>query len=213
MKVPSLPGLLTARSVGTDALLLECAHPELVPVVAAAASRRREAGLLGCVEVVPGAATVLLDGVVDRERVVATLGDWQVGDDAAEPAPERVVELAVTYDGADLDEVARLTGLSTSEVVELHRGSVLRVAFCGFAPGFAYLAGLPEALHVPRRDEPRHRVPAGAVGLAGPLCGVYPRESPGGWQLIGRTDAVLWDAGREEPALLRPGTTVRFTGA
>ncbi|KQT89664.1 hypothetical protein ASG49_15715 [Marmoricola sp. Leaf446] len=197
--------------VGRDALLLECAGPEQVRATAAAARARREAGLLVCDEVVPGAATVLLDGVVDREAVLADLAAWADVELGAEQ--ERAVELAVTYDGADLDEVARLTGLSTSEVVELHQGAELRVAFCGFAPGFAYLAGLPEVLHVPRRDEPRTRVPAGAVGLAGEFCGVYPRESPGGWQLLGTTRATLWDPTSAEPALLRPGTAVRFTRA
>jgi len=86
----------------------------------------------------------------------------------------------------------------------------LTVAFGGFAPGFGYLTGLPKQLHVPRRATPRTRVPAGAVGLAGEFAGVYPRPSPGGWQLVGRTDVVLFDPNREPPALLSPGTRVRF---
>ncbi|ROR91397.1 5-oxoprolinase subunit PxpB [Nocardioides aurantiacus] len=204
-----MTGPPTPLRVGRDALLLECAGPEQVRATAAAALARRESGLLVCDEVVPGAATVLLDGVVDRNAVLAELGTWadvEVVDDE-----DRAVELPVAYDGPDLDEVARLTGLSTSEVVDLHLSTELRVAFCGFAPGFAYLAGLPEVLHVPRRDEPRTRVPAGAVGLAGEFCGVYPRESPGGWQLLGTTRTTLWDPSSAEPALLRPGTAVRFT--
>ncbi len=124
---------------------------------------------------------------------------------AAEP-----VVLPVRYDGADLAEVAALWGVAEEEVARVHSGIEFRVAFCGFAPGFGYLTGLPERLHVPRRATPRTAVPAGSVGLAGPYTGVYPRSSPGGWQLIGRTDAVLWDPAREPAALLAPGTRVRF---
>jgi KipI family sensor histidine kinase inhibitor len=120
------------------------------------------------------------------------------------------VEIEVVYDGPDLAEVARLTGLDEHEVVEAHTGTPWRIAFGGFAPGFAYLTGGDARLTVPRRDEPRTTVPAGAVGLAGEYSGVYPRPSPGGWQLIGRTDAVLWDAERDPPAMLAPGGTVRF---
>ena len=104
-----------------------------------------------------------------------------------------VVEVPVTYDGPDLDEVARATGLSVAEVVDLHSSTPHRVAFCGFMPGFAYLVGLPSALHLARRTTPRPRVPAGSVAIAAGYSGVYPRESPGGWHLIGWTDVVLWD--------------------
>ena len=114
------------------------------------------------------------------------------------------------YDGPDLDEVGRLTGLGTTGVVAAHTGTAWMVAFGGFAPGFAYLTGGDGRLRVPRRDRPRPSVPAGAVGLAGEFSGVYPRASPGGWQLLGTTDAVLWAVDRDPPALLSPGTTVRF---
>ena len=95
-------------------------------------------------------------------------------------------------------------------MIALHSGADYTVAFCGFMPGFAYMTGLPAALHLPRRATPRERVPVGAVAIAAEYAGVYPRESPGGWHLLGRTDAVLWDDGREPPALLPPGTRVRF---
>ena len=117
------------------------------------------------------------------------------------------------YDGPDLDDVAALTGLSRSEVVAAHTGRPWRVAFGGFAPGFAYLVGGDPRLRVPRRDRPRPSVPAGSVGLAGEFSGVYPRSSPGGWQLVGTTSAVLFDVDRDPPALLGPGTTVRFVDA
>lgn len=122
----------------------------------------------------------------------------------------RTVEVPATYDGADLDEVAALTGLDPDAVVAAHTGTPWTVAFGGFAPGFAYLVGGDERLRVPRRPEPRTAVPAGSVGLAGEFSGIYPSASPGGWQLIGRTDVVLWDLDRDPPALFRPGDWVRF---
>ena len=129
-------------------------------------------------------------------------------------APEgAVVEVAVHYDGPDLAEVADLTGLTPAEVVDAHTGTPWTVAFGGFAPGFGYLVGGDPRLRVPRREVSRPSVPAGSVGLAGEFSGVYPRPSPGGWQLIGSTDAVLWDVERDPPALLAPGTTVRFVDA
>ena len=116
----------------------------------------------------------------------------------------------VVYDGADLDDVARLTGLTPAEVAAAHTGTPWVVAFTGFAPGFGYLTGGDPRLRVPRHDVPRPRVPAGAVGLAGRYSGVYPRASPGGWRLIGRTGLTLWDAAADPPAELRPGRRVRF---
>ncbi|KAA1374661.1 5-oxoprolinase subunit B family protein [Aeromicrobium fastidiosum] len=157
-------------------------------------------------EVVLGARTVLVRGDLraSRELIDRT-------DPSASPVDTgHVVEISVTYDGADLAEVADLTGLTADGVVEAHTGTAWTVAFGGFAPGFAYLVGGDPRLHVPRRSSPRTRVPAGSVGLAGEFSGVYPRESPGGWQLIGRTTLRMWDVDREPPALLVAGTTVRF---
>jgi KipI family sensor histidine kinase inhibitor len=167
----------------------------------------RLAGLRGVTELVPGARTVLVvveaEPMPDLAALLAGLRD--------EPAPAgAVVELPVRYDGPDLAAVAALSGLAEDEVVRRHAAAELVVAFCGFAPGFAYLTGLPAELQVPRRETPRTAVAAGSVGLAGEFTGVYPRRSPGGWQLIGRTDAQLWDADRDPPALLAPGTRVRF---
>jgi KipI family sensor histidine kinase inhibitor len=120
------------------------------------------------------------------------------------------VELPVHYDGADLDDLARLLELTTDEVVARHTGAEWTVAFCGFAPGFGYLTQPGTAWDVPRRATPRTKVPPGSVALAGEFSGVYPRESPGGWQLIGRTDVAVFDLDRDPAALLRPGTRVRF---
>jgi KipI family sensor histidine kinase inhibitor len=128
-------------------------------------------------------------------------------------APGEPLVIDVVYDGVDLDEVAELSGLTTAQVIDAHTANPWNVGFCGFAPGFAYLVGGDPRLAVPRRSEPRPAVPAGAVGLAGEFTGIYPRRSPGGWQLIGHTDAALWDIDRPAPALLTPGTRVQFRAA
>ena len=121
------------------------------------------------------------------------------------------VHFPVTYNGEDLPEVARQAGLSEAEVIALHTSAIYTVAFCGFAPGFGYCTGLDRRLHLPRLSTPRTDVPAGAVGIAGEFTAVYPQTSPGGWLLVGHTDRVLWDIDSDPPALMRPGTRVRFT--
>jgi KipI family sensor histidine kinase inhibitor len=120
------------------------------------------------------------------------------------------VTIEVVYDGEDLAEVGRLTGLGADGVVAAHTGQAWTGAFGGFAPGFTYLVGENDSLNVPRRSSPRTAVPAGSVALGGAFSAVYPRQSPGGWQLLGHTSAVMWDLGRESPALVRPGDTVRY---
>ncbi|MGW5770003.1 5-oxoprolinase subunit B family protein [Streptomyces longwoodensis] len=194
--------------VGDDALLVELASGTEAQALHAELLRRRGEGLLAAREIVPAARTVLLDGVADPARLARELLASDVP-----PAPARegdVVEIPVRYDGPDLAEVAAHWEVAEEEVARIHAGHEYRVAFCGFAPGFGYLTGLPPRYDVPRRSTPRTAVPAGAVALAGPYTGVYPRSSPGGWQLIGTTDAVLWDVARVPAALLSPGTRVRF---
>ena len=162
-------------------------------------------------DVVAGHSTVLITwtGAVLDPRVVEAVEGFSF--DAASPAVQgRQVTIEVTYDGPDLDAVARHTGLSPEEVVRRHRAAEHHVGFIGFAPGFAYLLGGDPALRVPRRSDPRERVPAGSVALAGEYCAVYPSASPGGWQLIGRTGATMFDPAADRPALLEPGDTVRF---
>lgn len=163
----------------------------------------------------------LLDVVIGHTTVLVTwAGEKPDLDDAvkralvAEAGPAgRLVEIPVVYDGPDLDEVARLTGLSPEEVIARHTGAEHVAAFIGFQPGFAYLTGGDTLLHIPRRDVPRTRVPGGTVAIAGPYSGVYPRESPGGWRLLGSTTALMFDPAREPPALLAPGDRVRFVVA
>ncbi|MFF8377811.1 allophanate hydrolase subunit 1 [Streptomyces sp. NPDC015661] len=196
--------------VGDRALLVELDGGGATEAFHAELLRRRAAGALPAVrEIVPAARTVLLDGVDDPGRLASELAGWEPA-----PLPARVgeaVEVQVRYDGPDLAEVAALWEVSVEAAVRIHTAAEFRVAFCGFAPGFGYLTGLGGRYEVPRRATPRTAVPAGSVALAGPYTGVYPRSSPGGWQLIGTTDAVLWDAEREPAALLTPGTRVRFT--
>ncbi len=127
-----------------------------------------------------------------------------------EEAAEQVVTVPVRYDGPDLDEVAAHLGLTTGEVIARHSGQPWRVEFGGFSPGFGYLSAVETPMPMPRRASARTRVPAGSVGLAGDYSGIYPTPSPGGWQLIGSTDLLLWDPVREPPSLLGPGTTVHF---
>ncbi|WHT19211.1 5-oxoprolinase subunit PxpB [Crossiella sp. CA-258035] len=192
---------------GADAVLVELDSAEQVQAVHA---RLRAADLPEVVELVPAARTVLIEVRPGSDGLAAVreLLGWV--DPSEPPAIGREVVLPVVYDGPDLDLVARTAGLSTGEVVELHTGALYTVAFCGFAPGFGYLTGLPEPLRQPRLDSPRERVPAGSVGLAGEYTGAYPRSSPGGWRLIGRTTATLFDVDRDPPALLAPGDRVRF---
>jgi KipI family sensor histidine kinase inhibitor len=196
------------RQVGESALLVECA--DLDEVRATYAIVRGRLDRLGATDVVPAARTVLLDGLADLEAARAVLADLDPGQ-VAEDRPEgATVEIPVTYDGPDLAEVARQWDVPEAEVVRIHAATEFVVAFCGFAPGFAYCTGLPDDLAVRRRPEPRSRVPAGAVALAGPFTSVYPTSSPGGWQLIGSTSTPVWLPDAERPALLEPGTRVRF---
>jgi KipI family sensor histidine kinase inhibitor len=194
--------------VGRRALLVELDELSAVQALYQEIERRRQAGQLRAVDVVPAARSVLLDGVDDPHALGRDLLRWQLAE--APPPQERRVSIPTRYDGPDLPEVAQRCGLTVAEVVEAHAAATFAVAFCGFMPGFAYLSGVPDRLTMPRRTRPRTAVPAGSVGLAGEFTGVYPRSSPGGWQLIGRTDAVLWDPRRSPPALLGPATVVRF---
>jgi KipI family sensor histidine kinase inhibitor len=165
-------------------------------------------------ELVPAARTLLVAfdrAATDAARLESALRErrWRPG----APPDGPLVEIPVTYDGEDLDAVAEHAGLDPREVVARHAAGRYVAAFCGFAPGFAYLTGLDERLHVRRRETPRTRVPAGSVAVADRFTAVYPRASPGGWQLIGRTNVALWDTHRDPPAVLVPGTRVRFVEA
>lgn len=194
------------RPVGATALLLEVDEPA---AWFAELQRRRATGEFTADEIVPGATTVLLDGVADTAATTELLRTLQPPAVDAGAAPEPV-EITVHFDGPDLAEVAGLWETDEHGVVDRLVSTEFRVAFCGFAPGWAYLAGLPPELAVPRRRTPRARVPAGSLGLADRYAGIYPTASPGGWQLVGATDVTLFDPERDPPALLMPGTRVRF---
>ncbi|MDN5768189.1 MAG: allophanate hydrolase subunit 1 [Humibacillus sp.] len=212
----------TLLPCGQSALLVELGTIAAVLAADGAVRRAVEGASPGSpwaevVDVVPAAQTLLvtLRATSALSPLRRTLGDLLVGLDVTQNlvSDDQVVQIAVHYDGPDLTDVARLCGLRTAEVVTLHTAAPWRVAFGGFAPGFAYLTGGDARLEVARRPEPRTTVPAGAVGLAGSFSGIYPRPSPGGWQLIGTTEATLWDVDRDPPALLRPGWSVQFVDA
>lgn len=201
------PVAMRFRQVGSRALLVElddlmaasAVHRWIIEHGSAAAEQPRD--------VVPAARTVLVDGI--DPGVWRDLLARQAIRRAAAPAGDRV-SVPTHYDGPDLDEVARAWSCSVDEVVGRHSGAAFVVAFCGFAPGFAYCTPLEPLPPVPRRSEPRERVPAGSVALGGEFCGLYPNEMPGGWLVIGRTDERLFDPARSKPALLQPGDLVRF---
>lgn len=198
--------------VGESAWLLELARSAEVLAAQRAVEQLADGAI---VDVVPGATTLLIvtdpAALPDPARFAHIERDVQAGPAAAVDATrERVHEIAVRYDGEDLRELAQRAACSTADFVARHAGAAYRVAFVGFQPGFAYLGGLPDELHAPRRATPRARVPAGSVAIGGEWTGVYPLATPGGWNLIGTTDAVLFDPRRDAPALLQPGDRVRF---
>ncbi|MEW1805539.1 5-oxoprolinase/urea amidolyase family protein [Pseudarthrobacter sp. NPDC080039] len=196
------------RPAGDRAILVELASLDAVLSLQAQLTVHPQPGQ---VDVIAAATTVLI--TADSADSVRALTAYVSTLDLEAPADTEsaLVTIEVVYDGEDLDEVAELTGLGREGVVAAHTGQLWTAAFAGFAPGFAYLTGENPSLEVPRRRSPRTAVPAGAVALGGAYSAVYPRQSPGGWQLIGRTGAVMWDLSRENPALVRPGDTVRFT--
>jgi KipI family sensor histidine kinase inhibitor len=193
------------RPAGDRAVLIEVADP----AAAAAVARRLRAECVSLVDVVPGHCTVLATWAGDEPAGLAAIAANALTEGSPEPAPTTLT-IPVTYDGPDLAAVSELAGLSIDDVVDVHSAALYTVAFIGFAPGFAYLIGGDDRLHVPRRSEPRTQVAAGSVGVAGPYSGVYPLEGPGGWRLIGRTSLELFDPVRTPPAALAPGDRVRF---
>ncbi|TDT78610.1 KipI family sensor histidine kinase inhibitor [Arthrobacter sp. AG258] len=205
---PATAPVLTAiRPAGDRAILVELSSLDAVLSLQAQLMAHPRPGQI---DVIAAAGTVLI--TADSPRTLQELAAHVRGLDLDAPAEadSTLVTIEVVYDGDDLDEAAALTGLGREGVVAAHTGQLWTAAFAGFAPGFAYLTGENSTLDVPRRRSPRTAVPAGAVALGGQYSAIYPRQSPGGWQLIGRTDAALWDLERENPALIRPGDTVRF---
>ncbi|MGH2383194.1 MAG: 5-oxoprolinase subunit PxpB [Candidatus Limnocylindria bacterium] len=200
------------RPFGETALLVEL---ESADQAQALASSLRADPLAGVLESVPGLASLLveLDPVSADADLVAAAIRRRLRNSGPAPPTGRLHTIPVHYDGPDLAEVADLTGLPPSDVIARHARTELRVLFCGFAPGFAYLGELPPELHVERLSTPRTRTPAGSVAIAGSMSGIYPADLPGGWRVIGRTEVELFDPRRDPPALLQPGDRVRFEPA
>ena len=199
--------VVAVRPVGTTAVLAELAGLHDVLALQAVLL---EHPLPGQIDVLAAAETVLVkaDSAQSARRIAARLPELDLAVQAKSEG--KLVQIDTLYDGEDLADVGRLTGLGVEGVVAAHTGQVWTVAFGGFAPGFGYMVGENQRLEVPRRSSPRTAVPAGSVALAGHYSAVYPRQSPGGWQLIGRTAARMWDLGREQPALAAPGDRVQF---
>ena len=186
------------RPYGERGLLIDTPAP--LALAAAVASQS------GVVDVVPGDGSLLVLFADPAARQGFQLPDAVEGD----LSTGAEVTLPVVYDGEDLEAVAEHAGMTVDAVIALHTGVSYVVAMVGFVPGFGYLRGTPEQLHLPRRATPRTVVPVGSVAVAAGWSGVYPRSSPGGWHLLGRTDLPLWDLDRNPPALLQPGTRVRL---
>jgi KipI family sensor histidine kinase inhibitor len=208
---------VNVRRSGERAAVLDCADQP----AAVAEAVRTLAALSGIAltDVVPGATTVLVIAA-DPDHLAALLSrlpelpsppaGGTVPAASTAPAAVTTIEIPVRYDGPDLSPVAAAAGLSVAEVIALHGDATYVAAFTGFAPGFAYLTGLDPRLVLPRRSTPRPSVPAGSLAIADIYSAIYPRQSPGGWHLIGTTDADLFDPTRSPPALISPGTRVRF---
>jgi KipI family sensor histidine kinase inhibitor len=196
--------------VGRSAVLLEVGGHDEVAAWYAELVRQRNAGDITAVDIVPAARTVLLDGVPEPHKVAEKLENHEVPT-SSERRRGPLVTVPTVYDGLDLGDIAERWNTTPEGVIRTHQEIEFEVAFCGFAPGFAYLTGLPPELRVPRLSEPRVSVPQGSVALADEYAAVYPAASPGGWRLLGRTDLVLFDLERDPPSTFQPGARVRFT--
>lgn len=221
MSQDGFPFELTILPLTESAILVrmgdgEAIDPAIVDAVGALALAIDRAAISGVTDVVPAYATILVE--LDAERtdgatVEEVIRRLAVGNLAGPDEERRVVIIPVAYGGEygpDLEETATTLALTSEEVVRLHTGAKYQVACLGFSPGWAYLMGLPSALTIPRRKEPRTRIPAGSVAIGGAQTGVYPSETPGGWHLLGRTPLRMFDPHRSEPSLLRTGDYVRF---
>jgi KipI family sensor histidine kinase inhibitor len=195
---------------GATALLVELVSLEAVIALRLHLGR---SPIDGVVEMVSAYRTLLVrydPAMVSEQRLRELLIQTVPAGEALKETSAGIMEIPVIYDGEDLEDVATITGLGVAGVIGLHTEQVWTSAFCGFSPGFSYLVAPGWRLGIPRRTSSRTLVPAGAVALAGGFSGVYPRSSPGGWQLIGRTEVSMWSLGRNPPALAPAGALVRF---
>lgn len=199
---------MIVHSAGESALLVETGDTDHAHRLYAHIQAMKLAGVR---ELVPGLSSLLIVAdpfVLDLEALASAIPTWQLLPSDRITGKQIVIDM--TYDGPDLDRVAESTGLAREQVIARHSNVDYQVAFLGFAPGFGYLTGLDRSLSVPRLDSPRERVPRGSVAIADEMTVIYPNETPGGWLLIGHTDAPLFDPDKRPPNRLSPGDTVRF---
>jgi KipI family sensor histidine kinase inhibitor len=212
------PSQLRAHPLGDSAVTIVFGTErgaELLKKIHAAAGSLEAARIPHVDDIVPAylALTVFYDALrTSYDEITKQLLDecerpGRAGGDSAQPRHHLI---PVRYDGMDLEAVGTVTGLSAAEVIARHTGRGYTVDLLGFVPGFAYLSELDPSLQLPRRPEPRPRVPAGSVAIAAAQTAVYPLDTPGGWHIIGRTETAMFEPAREPPALLRAGDTVRF---
>jgi KipI family sensor histidine kinase inhibitor len=202
---------MRVKDVGDTAFSVE--FDDNAGVQALRRALRGPSPLPGLVEVVPGLTSLLVGfdpRMTSREEMEARVRALTVGTGSSPAEAGRLWRIAVRYDGPDLDAVAAASGLSVDEVIARHSGTRYTVLMLGFMPGFAYMGGLDASLRIPRRTEPRLKVPAGSLAIADDMTAIYPWESPGGWHLLGSTEINLFDANRQPPALLAAGDRVEF---
>ena len=199
---------LPMRTAGEDGLLIELPDVEAVHALADLIRGHDDADRL--TELIPAARTVMLIGPRD---VLTRIGDdvQNFEPSAASVGNPRTIEIPVRYDGADLEDIATRVGLSIEEIIAAHSGAVYSVDFFGFSPGLAYISGTPQAIRVPRRDNPRTRVPVGAVAIANEYTVIYPAATPGGWSIIGSLDGPpMWDTDADPPTRVGLGDRIEF---
>lgn len=191
------------RRYGDIGILVELDGPQAVVRWCAAVSA---SGL--AVQSRPGWSSVLVTSELPVGSLVAALETVSFDDGVV--AASRHFDVDLVYDGEDLDSVAERTNLLSRDVIEIHTSVAYTVVFLGFSRGFPYLSGLDQRLWIPRRDNPRARVPAGSVAIAAGQTGIYPQDSPGGWHLLGHTTQVFFDPGQDPPSVIQPGDQIRF---
>ncbi|MGC8466538.1 MAG: 5-oxoprolinase subunit B family protein [Acidimicrobiales bacterium] len=201
---------LAVRPYGDCGYLIDVAQAPLIPSLFNflrsdyVQDRRRP-----IVDVIPAERSILVISTLPAHDIIDIIEAWDPS--VEQGAPARIIDIPTRYNGPDLEEVARQWNVDIQAVIDIHVATTFTCSFCGFLPGFAYLTGLPQHYAVRRKATPRTALSAGSVGLAGAYCGIYPRSSPGGWQILGQTEFEPWRIDRDPPGQIMPGDKVRFS--